>query len=159
MNVPTADICDKYPEQVQLASIPFHSYGKKQSFAGPIATVHVHEDNVLVEQALNDVPEGTVLVVDGEGSKACALMGDRLAAIAQDRSLAGVIINGCIRDSAEINDLDTGIFALGTNPFKSKKSGDGQRDVQLTFASLTWKPNMWVYADEDGILLTESKLQ
>lgn len=89
----------------------FLNFGKKKRFNGPIHTVKVFEDNVLVKEALQTVPSGAVLVVDGGGSNRCALMGDRLATIAVERNLAGVIINGCIRDSAEINEMDLGVRA------------------------------------------------
>ncbi|SDG92581.1 regulator of ribonuclease activity A [Alteribacillus persepolensis] len=154
----TADICDVHKDSVRLADNVFYVFGQKKSFSGPIHTVRVFEDNVLVKKALETIPEGSVLVVDGGGSKRCALMGDNLAAIAEKRNLAGVIINGCIRDSGEINEMPVGIFALGTNPFKSVKKGEGQNDIPLLFANAAWKPGEWVYADEDGILLAEKKL-
>ncbi|SDH88059.1 ribonuclease E activity regulator RraA [Alteribacillus bidgolensis] len=155
----TADICDVHKENVVLADSIFHSFGQKTSFSGPIHTVKVLEDNVLVKKALESIPEGSVLVVDGGGSTRCALMGDNLAAIAAERNLAGVIIYGCIRDSGEINEMPVGICALGTNPFKSIKKGEGESDVPLRFANAEWKPGAWVYADEDGILLADEKLQ
>lgn len=76
---------------------------------------------MLVREALETVPAGTVLVVDGKGSRNCALLGDRLAQIACERGLAGVIIHGCIRDSAEIANMPLGVMAIGTCPVKSKK--------------------------------------
>ena len=82
----------------------------------------VFEDNVLVKEALQTVPSGAVLVVDGGGSNRCALMGDRLATIAVERNLAGVIINGCIRDSAEINEMDLGVRGpAAPAPSKARK--------------------------------------
>ncbi|WP_158735544.1 ribonuclease E activity regulator RraA [Alteribacillus sp. YIM 98480] len=154
----TADICDVHNEKVLLADPLFQSFGQKPSFFGPIHTVKVLEDNVLVKKALESIPEASVLVVDGGGSKRCALMGDNLAAIAKERNLAGVIINGCIRDSGEINEMPVGIRAIGTNPFKSIKKGEGESAVLLRFANVEWKPGAWVYVDEDGILLADEKL-
>ncbi|MFB5660762.1 ribonuclease E activity regulator RraA [Alteribacillus sp. HJP-4] len=154
----TADICDDFKEEVVLADPLFIPFGKNVSFYGPVHTVKVFEDNVLVKQALESLPEGSVLVVDGGGSERCALMGDNLAAIAEERNLAGVILNACIRDSREINEMPVGIHALGTNPFKSIKKGEGSSDITLRFANAEWRPGMWAYADEDGILLAEEKL-
>lgn len=157
-HVKTADICDKYAEKLQVCNLVFRSFGKKQQFSGKVETVHIYEDNVLLEEALETVPAGTVIVVNGGGSRNCALMGDRLAGIAAKRGLAGVIINGCVRDSAELADIDTGIFALGTNPLKSKKNGIGERDVRFSFGDVQWAPGYYVYADEDGVIVSEEKL-
>lgn len=85
-------------------------------------------------------------------------MGDRLAGIAVSRALAGIIINGCVRDSADLAAIDTGILALGTNPLKSKKNGIGERDVNFSFGNVHWKPGDYVYADADGVIVSEEKL-
>ncbi|WP_374562648.1 ribonuclease E activity regulator RraA [Sinobaca sp. H24] len=154
----TADICDDYSDVVRVADPLFKRYGQKTHFSGPAATVRVFEDNVLVKKALQEIPEGSVLVVDGGGSSRCALMGDNLAEIAVERKLAGVIVYGCIRDSDEIADMDVGIFALGTNPIKSIKKGIGDANIPVVFASVKWQPGEWVYADNDGILLSADKL-
>lgn len=158
MGFKTADLCDDYANEVQVIGSKFNSYGKKKSFSGPIHTVKVFEDNVLVKKALETIPEGSVLVVDGGGSLNCALMGDRLGEIAEKRGLQGVIINGCVRDSADLAKLDIGVFAIGTNPLKSKKEGKGEQDIPLQFFSATWKPGDYVYADEDGIVISPKKL-
>ena len=126
----TADLCDQYGERVRVCSSAFQHYGGKKSFYGPIATVDVFEDNVLVREALETVSSGSVVVVDGKGSKQCALVGDRLAQIAYDRQLAGIIVHGCIRDSKEIGNMPIGVLALGTCPRKSKKKEKG-REIRL----------------------------
>ncbi len=154
----TADLCDDYSEELSICELAFTSYGKQKSFYGPIATVRVHEDNVLVKQALETVEEGTVLVVDGAGSRKCALMGDMLGEIAQSRKLAGIIINGCVRDVAELAKTDVGIFAIGSNPLKSIKKGLGDRDVTVTFGGIRWEPGHYAYADEDGVVVCKRNL-
>ncbi|MDA3129068.1 ribonuclease E activity regulator RraA [Aliibacillus thermotolerans] len=154
----TADICDVHKDKVVLADPLFQCYGQKKTFYGPIHTVKVYEDNVLVKKALEEIPAGSVLVVDGGASMRVALMGDNLAAIAQNRKLAGVIINGAIRDSGDINAMPVGVRALGTCPFKSMKKGEGETNIPLLFANVEWKPGAWAYVDEDGILLSDTKL-
>ncbi|MFS0781908.1 ribonuclease E activity regulator RraA [Bacillus sp. 1P06AnD] len=153
-----ADICDRFIERVSICEQEFHTYGNRKSFSGPIETVRVFEDNVLVVKALESIPEGSVLVVDGGGSKKCALMGDRLAGIAVTRNLAGVIIYGCIRDCAEIDEMDLGVRALGTNPKKSRKDGKGHRNICLYFGGIEWHAGDYAYCDEDGILVAKEKL-
>ena len=97
-------------------------------------------------------------MVDGGSSIRCALVGDRMAELGMKNGWAGLVINGCIRDSAVISSLNIGIRALGTNPRRSVKKGEGQRDISLNFADATFTPEDWLYADEDGILLSPVKL-
>ncbi|MBB4824478.1 regulator of ribonuclease activity A [Sporosarcina luteola] len=150
--VKTADLHDEFGTELTLCTVSFRSYGKHKEFSGPIQTVRVLEDNALVRESLETIPEGSVLVVDGGGSTRCALLGDQLGAIAESRRLAGIIIHGCIRDSADLALLEVGILAIGTNPIRSKKEGKGERDVQLHFGEVNWIPGHFVYADEDGVL-------
>lgn len=154
----TADLCDEFGKEIEVCQQEFRSFGMKKSFFGPISTVRVFEDNVLVKQALETIPEGHVLVVDGGGSRRCALLGDRLGEIAVSRKLAGVIINGCVRDTAELAHLNIGILALGSNPLKSKKDGKGELDLIVTFGGVDWNPGNYIYADEDGIVVSNNKL-
>ncbi|WP_093272813.1 ribonuclease E activity regulator RraA [Psychrobacillus sp. OK032] len=158
MDFKTTDLCDDHSESLQICDIDFRSFGNKSCFSGKIETVDVFEDNVLVVEALENVEEGSVLVVDGRGSKRCALLGDRLAGIAQSRKLAGIIINGYVRDSAELAKMNVGILALGTYPLKSKKAGTGERNSTLHFGGVDWKPGEYVYADEDGVIISKQAL-
>ncbi|ALX50190.1 ribonuclease E activity regulator RraA [Lentibacillus amyloliquefaciens] len=158
MRFKTTDLCDHYSNELSICKQPFTSYGMKKAFAGPISTVKVLEDNVLVEESLKTIPEGHLLIVDGGGSRECALMGDRLASIIKNRNLAGVIIYGCIRDSADIAQMDVGVLALGTSPLKSNKKREGEKDITLAFGEVEWKPGNFAYADEDGIVISERKL-
>lgn len=154
----TTDLCDGFPESTRVCETPFVYYGSVSAFSGPVRTVEVHEDNVLVKEALEDLPRGSVLVVDGGGSRRCALLGDKLAAIAASRGLAGVIVNGCVRDSRELAEIEVGILALGTSPRRSRKVGVGRRDVPVRFGSLTWKPGHHAYVDEDGVVVSQAPL-
>ena len=158
MTFKTADICDG-ADEVSVCEPLFTSYGSIKSFSGPISTVKVYEDNVLVLEALEDLPAGTVLVVDGGGSKRCALLGDKLASIAASRHLAGIIVNGCVRDSNELSEIEVGVLALATHPKKSGKAGTGERDVPVEFGGVTWTPDHHVYADEDGVVIAADKLR
>ena len=157
--VKTADICDRFPESVEVCEAMFTSYGSVDAFNGQISTVKVYEDNVLVREALEDLAPGSVLVVDGGGSRRCALLGDKLASIAASRGLAGIIINGCVRDSRELAEIEVGIMALASHPLRSKKEGKGQRDVPVEFGGVTWTPGHHVYADNDGIVLAAGMLR
>jgi len=143
MRIKTADICDRFAESVEVCEPMFTSYGSVDSFDGRISTVKVYEDNVLVREALEDLAPGSVLVVDGGGSRRCALLGDKLASIAASRELAGI---------------EVGILALSSHPSRSNKEGQGQRDVPVEFGGVTWTPGQYAYADNDGIVLVPAKL-
>ena len=109
------------------------SFGQKKRFSGPISTVRCFEDNSLVRAALEEPGNGRVLVVDGGASIRCALVGDKLAELGLKNGWEGLVINGCIRDSAVISTLDIGIKALGANPRRSVKKGEGERNVPPRF--------------------------
>lgn len=154
----TTDLCDDYSDELQISDMAFRSFGKKTRFSGKIETVSVYEDNVLLVEALESVQEGSVIVVDGGGSNRCALLGERLARIAQLRKLSGVIINGYVRDSVDLAKMNIGILALGTNPLKSKKDGTGERNGKSHFGGVDWNPGEYVYVDEDGVIISKQPL-
>lgn len=158
MSFATADLYDEHEEKLQIATPIFNDYGGKKSFSGPASTVKVFQDNSLVRAALEEPGEDRVLVVDGKGSLHCALVGDMLAILAKDNGWQGIIVFGCIRDSSVIADIDIGVKALNTNPRKSIKKGIGERDVRVVFADVTINPGDYIYADEDGVVISSEKL-
>lgn len=152
MPIPTADLCDER-DNLHVADPIFRIFGKRRAFDGPIATVKCHEDNSKVREALEEPGEGRILVVDGGGSLRRALLGDMLGELAVKNGWTGVVVNGAIRDSDAINELDLGVRALATIPVKSIKRGDGQRDVSVSFAGVTFRPGEHLYADADGLVV------
>jgi regulator of ribonuclease activity A len=154
----TADLCDAFAPAVHPAAPIFREYGGLSRFAGPIETVRVSEDNTQVAQALETAGLGRVLVVDGGGSLGYALVGGRLAALAHTKGWAGLVINGCVRDAAEIREIPVGVRAINTSPMRSGKTGIGQRGVTLSFAGVTFSPGHFLYADEDGIVVADHRL-
>lgn len=161
MTVSTADLCDQYSDQehFQIGEPMFKSFGANPSFSGQITTVKVFEDNVLVRETLSEKVENRVLVIDGGGSHRCALLGDNIAQLACDNGWQGIVIYGCIRDSATINQLPIGIRALHTHPLKSHKKSLGDKDMLVTFAGINFKKDHYLYADEDGIIVSDSQLR
>ena len=158
MDWSTADLCDGFSDELQVAEPLFLAYGGISSFCGPAATLKVFEDNSLVRQAFESPGLGRVLVVDGAGSLRCALVGDMLAKLAIDNGWSGAIINAPIRDSKLIGTMELGLRALGTCPLKSVKLGAGEKDLPVNFAGVTIKPGDWVYADEDGLVVASREL-
>ena len=158
MTLATADISDQHPGEVQIADPGFRDYGGIPAFAGLISTVRCQDDNSKVREALEEEGNGRVLVVDGSASMQCALLGDLLAAMAHEHHWAGVIVNGCIRDSAVIATIQIGVKALATNPLKSVKRDVGDREIPIRFSGIDFTPGHWVCADPDGILVAPRAL-
>jgi regulator of ribonuclease activity A len=159
----TCDICDGNENRIadgSLSVLPpiFKSYGKKAAFAGPATTLKVFEDNVLVRLALETPGNGHVLVIDGGGSLRCALVGGNLGVLAEKNGWAGIVVNGCIRDSEEINQCNIGVRALAIHPQRSIRKGVGDTNIRISIAGVAIKPGDWIYADADGVLVSAEKL-
>lgn len=158
MEFQTTDLCDQFESELQVCAPLFRSYGGKTRFAGPIATIKCFEDNSRVREMANERGEGRVLVVDAGASLRRAVLGDQIAANAVKNDWTGFLIFGALRDSAAIGALPLGAFAMGTCPLKTDKRGEGQRDLALQFAGVTFHPGDWVYADEDGVIVARRSL-
>lgn len=158
MSFATTDLSDAHPE-AQVADPVFGDFGGLQAFHGPIVTLKVFEDNALVRSLLEEPGQGRVLVVDGGGSTRCALVGGNLGQLGVDNGWAGIVVNGCIRDSDEIAGQEIGVKALGTHPRKSEKGlHSAHRDRAVTFAGVTFRPGQWLYADADGIVVADGAI-
>jgi len=154
----TADLSDDHPD-ARVSEGALHDFGGIQAFHGPAVTLKVFEDNALVRELLEEPGLGRVLIVDGGASMRCALLGGNLAQLAVKNGWTGIIINGCIRDTAEIRALAVGVKALGTSPRKSEKGlHAGHRNRRVGFAGLTFETGLWVYADGDGLLVSDRRL-
>lgn len=158
MEFQTTDLCDDNEGKVHAVAPMFRSFGGKTRFAGPIRTLKVFEDNALVRSTLNTPGQGAVLVVDAGGSMRCAMLGDQLALLGVKNGWTGVIMYGCIRDSGPIGGMDLGVFALGTHPMKSVKKGAGDLDIPVSFGGVTFVTGQYLYADEDGVIVSETPL-
>jgi regulator of ribonuclease activity A len=162
MTFKTPDLCDQFETELgkslRVVTPMFQRYGSRNSFSGEIVTLKIFEDNSLVREAFAEDGTGKVLVIDGGGSLRCALVGDQLAILAKKNGWEGVVVYGCIRDSLDINGIDIGVRALNTHPQKSIKKGVGDRDIAVTFGGVTFNPGEYLYADEDGVLVSNRTL-
>jgi regulator of ribonuclease activity A len=161
----TCDLCDAHKADTSGAFrvLPplFRSYGGVAKFAGPVTTLKCFEDNSLVRQALDEpgIVEtpfgrvGRVLVVDGGASLRRALIGGNIAAAAAKNGWAGVVVDGCVRDAAELAACAVGIRALALVPLPTDKRGEGHRDVPVQLQGVWVRPGDWLYADADGIVV------
>jgi regulator of ribonuclease activity A len=153
--VPTADICDEEDQNgaKHFRTIALHDYGKRHRFAGKAVTVRCYEDNTEVSRSLDENGIGKILVVDGGGSCCRALFGDQLGEKALRNGWSGIIINGAVRDVAQLRSLDLGVKALGSCPRKSQKRNTGERNVVLEIFGVLIEPNQTIYADDDGVVI------
>ena len=143
---------------MSLVHLPFLQFGQKKHFAAQIQTVKCFEDNTVVRAQLETPGEGRVLVVDGGGSTRIAILGDMLAELAISNNWAGLVLNAAIRDSAEISELNTLVFALATSPVKSAKECWGRVGCEIEFGGVKFCSGDWVYGDADGVLHSKKKL-
>ncbi|MFC5187296.1 ribonuclease E activity regulator RraA [Actinomadura harenae] len=158
MDFATADLIDDFEDELRSCETQFRGFGGRAAFAGQVATVRCFRDNGLVKKVLNTPGEGRVLVVDGAGSLASALMGDMIAGAAVENGWSGVVINGAVRDVVRLRELDLGVKALGSNPRKSAKDGVGSLDVPVEFGGVRIASGDWLYSDEDGIVVATRDL-
>jgi regulator of ribonuclease activity A len=153
----TCDLCDAHKNDAsgdfRVLAPAFKNFGGQQKFFGPVVTVKCFEDNSLVKAEVESDGQGRVLVVDGGASLRRALVGGNLAADAAKNGWAGLVIDGCVRDLAELADCLIGICALAVIPLPTEKFGAGQRDVAIQIQGTWVRPGDWLYADVDGIVV------
>jgi regulator of ribonuclease activity A len=157
MSFATADLVDLHERVITSCTTQMRNFGGHARFFGRVRTVRCHRDNALLKSVLSSQGDGAVLVVDGGGSLASALVGDIIAGLAVKNGWAGIVVHGAIRDQVAIAALPLGLKALGTNPLKSAKTGAGEADVTVHFGACDFTPGQWLYSDEDGIVLLPQK--
>lgn len=152
------ELCDQFPDQVHVVEPMFGNFGGREQFGGQIVTIKAHEDNSLVREQVALPGVGKVLVVDGGGSMRRAMLGDMLAEKAASNGWEGILVYGCIRDINAIGETDVGVAALGTHPMKTDKRGLGDLNVEVTFGGVTFRPGDYLYADNNGVLVSAQAL-
>ncbi len=157
MKFRTTDLLDAHPE-LEACEAGLGHYGGVRRFSGEVVTVRCFEDNSLVRELLKSAGRGRVLVIDGGGSRRCALVGDLLAASGQAQGWAGILVAGCVRDSAALAALPIGVMALGVQPRRSEKHGQGVQGVTLELLGARVRPGDLAYADEDGVVFSQQPL-
>ncbi|MCO4838060.1 MAG: ribonuclease E activity regulator RraA [Oceanospirillaceae bacterium] len=152
------ELCDQFEDLVSVVEPMFTNFGAKERFSGQIVTLKCYEDNSKVRELSAQDGTGKVLVIDGGGSVRCALLGDMLAEKAASNGWEGMIIYGCIRDVNAISEINLGVQALTTHPMKTKKRGLGDINLEVQFGGVTFVPGHFVYADNNGVLVTPHAL-
>jgi RraA family protein len=151
-DLPVANISDSMSRMTAGGARlrPMHAGGV---LAGPAFTVKTRPgDNLMIHKALNLAQPGDVLVVDGGGALDQALMGDIMTSFAEHLGLAGVVIDGAIRDVAAIRRRPFPVFARGVTHRGPHKNGPGEVGVPVSIGGMVVQPGDLVVGDEDGVL-------
>ena len=153
----TPDISDKFPKLPFLVGL--NSYGAKSVFEGEVVTVVCPNDNSLAKELISQKGNGKILFIDGNASKAVALLGDNLAQQALENNWSGIVVNGMVRDVEILRSIPLAIYARGSCPKKSNKNNAGNINVDVCIDGVDVKPTYWAYGDENGILISPAKLE
>ncbi|GLQ72465.1 ribonuclease activity regulator protein RraA [Vibrio sp. vnigr-6D03] len=153
------DLCDQYEDQLTLLDLPLQNFGQRAAFWGEIVTVRCFHDNSKVKEMLKENGKGKVLVVDGNGSSERALMGDQVALTALNNQWEGVVIWGAVRDVGALSEIDLGVKALTSCPFKTEKRDIGETQVGLTIQGQMIQPGDYLYSDWNGIVISKEELK
>ncbi|MGJ5243000.1 RraA family protein, partial [Bradyrhizobium oligotrophicum] len=143
-----SDNLQRLPGAVGLR--PFHAGAP---MAGIALTVNTAPgDNLFIHRALDLIKPGDVLVVNGGGDETRALVGEIIAAIAQQRGAAGIVVDGAIRDSGVLMKSDFPVFARAANHRGPYKNGPGAINVPVSIGGMIVAPGDIVVADADGVV-------
>jgi regulator of RNase E activity RraA len=124
--------------------------------AGTAFTVEVRPgDNLMIHAAISLAKPGDVLVIDGKGDLSAALMGTIMMTACKKLGLAGVVIDGAVRDSLEIDEMDYPVFSVGTNPNGPTKNVPGRIGHPVCIGGVTVRPGDLIVADADGVVAIE----
>ena len=159
----TADICDTHEPlladgRLRILGIALENYGGSAACRGPVSTIRCFEDTSRVHEAVREHGAGGVLVIDGAGSRNRVVVGGSIALLAAENGWAGIIANGCVRDAADLREVGIPVYALGAVPRRSNRVGSGERNVQVEIGGCAIAPGFWLYADDDGILISRDEL-
>jgi RraA family protein len=129
---------------------PMHKAG---SLAGPALTVKTRPgDNLMIHKALTLAQAGDVIVVDGGGDLTNALFGEIMMATAVKIGVAGIVLNGAVRDSEEIGQGEFPLFAAGITHRGPYKDGPGEINVPIAIDGMVIHPGDLIVGDADGLL-------
>lgn len=126
---------------------------------GPALTVRVPPtDNLMIHKALTLIQPGDVLVVDGGGNHSWALLGWLMVSTAIKIGVAGIIVDGCVRDSEEIRQSGFPVFCAGLSPNGPFKEGPGEVNYPISCGGQVVRPGDMMVADDDGVVVMKQEL-
>lgn len=158
--IPASNVCDVMGRnsamnpRIKLVSSP-----KEQMVTGPALTVKARGgDNLALHAALNIASEGDFLVVSNEGENTRSLMGEiMMAYLRYNKKVAGIVLDGPIRDIDEIGKWDFPVYATGTTPGGPYKEGPGEVNVPISCGEISVHPGDIILADPDGVIVIPTK--
>jgi len=154
----TADICDAHPDKVSVLGPGFRNYGGAARCSGEIVTLRLDRNNSDLITLLRDQPgDGKVVVVDADAAY-YAIVGENLMKFAQASGYQGIVVNGYIRDTFQIQDIPVALYALGTCSRKCIPVTSGELNVPLSFGGVEFKPGSQLVADTDGVIVSDEPL-
>jgi regulator of ribonuclease activity A len=159
MNFQTADLCDdNRDKEIQVLSAKFKNYGGLKKFSGQIVTVKLDKSNWrLLEMLRDEDGEGKIVVVDNS-QEFFGVVGDKLMAFAKKNNWKAIILNGYVRDTDETKNIEVGLYAIGTCPLRNFEITESARDVKLNFEGVIFNNGDYLYADNDGVIITRTPL-
>lgn len=129
---------------------------RKMKLAGTAFTVEVRPgDNLMIHAAMSMAKPGDVLVIDGKGDLTAALMGTIMMTACKQLGLAGVVIDGAVRDTLEIEEMGFAVFAAGNNPNGPTKNVPGRIGHPVSVGGVTVRSGDFVLGDADGVVVIE----
>lgn len=124
----------------------------KKSMVGTAFTVKVPDgDNVFIHKALDMIREGDVLVIDGNGCTSRSLMGEIMFTYAMNKGVAGIVVDGAIRDSDSLDELEIPVYAAAITPQGPYKNGPGEINVPIACGGQVVNPGDILVGDADGV--------
>lgn len=152
LDLPVANVSDSM-SRLYAGGVNLHAMHNGASMAGSALTVRTRPgDNLLVHKALDLAEPGDVIVVDAGGDLTNAIIGEIMVAYAQSRKLAGIVINGAVRDAAVIAESSFPVYALGVTHRGPYKDGPGEINATVSIAGMTIEPGDLIIGDRDGVL-------
>lgn len=154
----TPDLFDDNREKLRVTSSGLHHFGGIKKFSGQAITVSCPLDNSAAVEALKQNGQGKVLIINGFASKQFAFLGDQMAENAVKNGWQGIIVNACVRDIEILRDMSIGVMALGCVPASTIKKGIGETNISIAMLDTVIHPNDWIYADENGVVISTEAL-
>ncbi|MFI3046306.1 hypothetical protein ALP72_03676 [Pseudomonas coronafaciens pv. coronafaciens] len=151
-DVPVANVSDSM-NRMTAGGSRLRSMHRAGVLAGPALTVKARPgDNLMLHYAIDIAQPGDVIVVDAGGDLTNALIGEMMVAYAVKRGVAGIVINGAIRDAASIGAGDFPMFAAGVSHRGPYKDGPGEINVPIAIDGMVIEAGDLVIGDDDGLL-------
>jgi len=159
MNKQVADICDENQDKmIQVLSPKFKNFGKLKRFTGQIETIKIDKSNFhLLDMLKNENGNGKIIIVDN-AQNFFGVVGDKLMAFAEENNWKAMIINGYVRDIVETQNINVGLYALGTCPLRNFDKAEAVRGDELMFEGVSFNEGDYLYADEDGVIISKNSL-